>query len=166
MRLHHLEDNPYRQFVKDGKYGVAALPKGKVDGNTLYNGGFVAWAKTKDTQKCYRLIKHVCGPEGIAAIMKISANLPANKSLDWVGLNMAKPGFAADKAQMEAVFKNVQTGKLPFDRNDPRWDDTEIQEMLGTALDNVLNQGQKPDDVIPEAVKKINDRMRELATKS
>jgi ABC-type glycerol-3-phosphate transport system substrate-binding protein len=157
------EDNAYADFVQEGKYGVAALPIGAVEANTLYNGGFVAWAGTQHPQATYRLITYVCGPEGIEAVLTESANLPANTSIDWVAFNMDKPGFTAERETMEWVFENVQTGFIPFDRNDPRWDDTEVQDLLGSALDEVLNQGEDPDQILPEVTKEINDRLRELA---
>jgi hypothetical protein len=34
---------------------------------------------------------------------------------------------------------------------------------LGSALDEVLNQGEDPDQILPEVTKEINDRLRELA---
>jgi multiple sugar transport system substrate-binding protein len=157
------EDNTYRQLVSDGNYTVAALPVGAVESNTLYNGGFVAWGNTPNPEATYRLIKYVCGAPGIEAVLRASSNLPANKSIDWVALNMAKPGFAADEAMMQAVFQSAGTGLLPFNRNDPRWDDVEVAEKLGTSLDDVLNQGNPPAEVIPPAVTEINERMVALA---
>lgn len=156
------QDNAFRQMVLDGKLGAAAVPKGVVEGNTLYNGGFVGWANSKYPEGTYRVLKWVCGPEGIQDLLTWTASLPANKSIDWPEFNLAKEGFDTIEPEIRWIWENVQTGLLPFDRNDPRWDDTEVGELLTEGLDKVLNLGELPKDVIPNLVADVNARMEEL----
>ncbi len=154
--------NPFLQMAQEGKLGAAPLPVGIKEGNSLTNGGLVAWAKSRAPQAAYHLIRLMCGAEGITELLDPTMNIPANTGIPWPKLILAKPGLQSIAQEINWIWQNVRAGQLPFNRNDLRWDDTTVQELMVDGLDRVLNQGQPPKEAIPELVAKVNGRMKEL----
>ncbi|MCK4308216.1 sugar ABC transporter substrate-binding protein, partial [candidate division WOR-3 bacterium] len=71
----------YRERISDFEWDVAPIPKGKMEANMLWYGGFSIAKKTKYPDESWKLVKFLVSSEGQKLNSRIGGSVPSRKSV-------------------------------------------------------------------------------------
>jgi len=149
--------------VKDFKWAVAALPYGNAGRKGVnFADPWIMSSKTPHPQEAWEFFKYLISKDTMATLSKLTLNPPVRMSLidDWY---KSIPGMTP-----EAVKETYQ-GSLKYGKESPnhllvRFD--QLDQVVGAALDPIVNNKATAADTLPAANKKLIETLKQIQTEN
>jgi multiple sugar transport system substrate-binding protein len=149
-----------RKLHGEFKLGVAALPYGAPGRrDVVFTDPWMLSSKTSHPNEAWTFLKYLASPEVQKGWMDLTGAPPVRKSL-------AESWYKSFPSMTPEEVKEVHLGALKHGRESPnhllvKFD--QLNQIVQSAVDPIVNNEKKAADTLPEANKKLEEALKQIA---
>jgi multiple sugar transport system substrate-binding protein len=142
------------------KWGAAAIPYGGPGRkDVVFTDPWMMSSKTAHPQEAWEFLKYLASPEVQKGWTDLTGAPP-------VRVSMEDPWYKSFPTMTPDEVKEVFLGSLKYGRESPnhllvRFD--QLDQVVGSALDPIINNEKQAADVLPDANAKLEDALKQIA---